>query len=306
MRILLAFGNKSEEIKETLGELDDSIDLLAYERVSELIENITILRLDFERIILTPAGVKTKQEMVDLNSFLRTNHPRATVVFMFPKDKEKAMQKAESFIEIFNSPLYTDLGVSKNSISILQASARDSVDEIREKYSINKYDTTDGDLLEDDYVEEESEELKEAPKEAEVRPMVTLPQRKRQHKRYGFFGLKKLNKMQMQTKQQNLEIAIAFAKYLNGDVDSKVESIEQETLNQGILEGNNPNNANGTGEESLVNLNNEVQEQSKNLSNLTPSRTFTELEFGYYNFINNFKGRPMVAQEGSGYKQVYK
>ena len=186
MRTLLAFGDITEGVKQEINELDDSVDIRAYTRAYDLIENITILRLNFDRIVLTHAGVKTQQELVDLNKFLRKEHPRATVVFMFPKGKENAEKKAKFFNEVFNSPLYTDLAVEEQNLSILLKSVRGGIDEIREQYSANKQDEIDDDLLEDDYDEEENEESAEATRELEIQPMVVLPQRKRQYKRYGF------------------------------------------------------------------------------------------------------------------------
>lgn len=94
MRTLLAFGDITEGVKQEINELDDSVDIRAYTRAYDLIENITILRLNFDRIVLTHAGVKTQQELVDLNKFLRKEHPRATVVFMFPKRKRKCRKES--------------------------------------------------------------------------------------------------------------------------------------------------------------------------------------------------------------------
>ncbi|MGF2716097.1 hypothetical protein ACQUY5_28350 [Bacillus cereus] len=306
MKVLLAFGSITESVKQEINELDDSINIRAYTKAYDLIENITILRENFDRIVLTHAGVKTQQELIDLNKFLRKEHPRATVVFMYEKGKEKSELKAKSFNEIFNSPLYTDLGVEEQNLSILLRSVRGSIDEIRELYSMNKQDESGDDLLEDDYDEEESEETVEGTKELELQPMVVLPQRKMQRKRYGFFGLKKLSKVQLQTKQQNMQIVMAYLKHLQGDTNIEGEVNQQDTYNQGLQEGNNVQDSNQTVGDNIINLNEKSKEQSKNLSNPTPTRTFTELDFGYYNFFNEYDGRPMVSQEGSSYKQLYK
>ncbi|PGF05112.1 hypothetical protein [Bacillus toyonensis] len=306
MRALLAFGDITEGVKREINGLDDSVDIRAYTRAYDLIENITILRLNFDRIVLTHAGVKSQQELIDLNKFLRKEHPRATVVFMFPKGKENAEKKAKFFNEVFNSPLYTDLAVEEQNLSILLKSVRGGIDEIREQYSANKQDEIDDDLLEDDYDEEENEESGEATRELEIQPMVVLPQRKRQHKRYGFFGIKKLSKVQLQTKQQNMQIIMAYMQHLKGDTNIQEESYEQDIHSKVLQEGYNHDEVNQTSDDNVYNVNEKSKELSEKLSNLTPSRTFTELEFGFYNFINTYDGRPMVSQEGSGYKQLYK
>ncbi|PHE64370.1 hypothetical protein COF68_05905 [Bacillus toyonensis] len=303
MRVILILGSKSATNASRLREQDDSIDIEPYENVQDMIDGTLLRNLSFERVVISTASFKKREAMEQLCEYLRERHQRATVVFMFQQGKGEDL--AKTFNEVFNSPLYTDMSIETNGIQLLVESAVGDIDTIRDKYSNHKYVVGEEDMIEDSYDDVEVEVKTEDKLEAEPQPMFVLPQRKRYAKRYGFFGLKKLSKQQLQTISYNQQLISSYMQHLlsNGNVEGESGSLESVQLaQQEVTDEYNNVSTDGYNHGN----NNQVHEEyNQNQGNLNPSPVFTELQLGFYGFATNFNDKPMLLRVGTNVRQVH-
>jgi hypothetical protein len=307
MRVILMLGTKSHVNAARLKEQRDSLDIEAYGTVKEMMDNVTQRNLTFDRIVVSTASMHDERTMQVLYRFLRDMHPRVTVVYLFQKGKGEEL--ANKFKDIFNSPLYTDMAIETNSISLLEESAVEGVDVIREKYSIRKYGSTESGIIEDSYpeinkdkkVKPSANSMKDDPK----RPMWVLPQSKKQPKRTGIFGVKRLTKEQLAIIQLNLKLVSDYMEYALSVQDDAPVHKKYILPHKERRSKSDPVEDYRTERSAKVNSKSNKQAQTKNSPNSIGNPAFTPLELGYYGFSTNFNGRPMMLRLGVRFNQVY-
>lgn len=297
MRVILMLGSRSKVNGDRLKEQRDSLDIETYETVKEMMESVTQRNVTFDRIVVSTASLNEERTMEVLHKFLRELHPRATVVLIYQEGKGEDI--ARSFNNIFNSPLYTDMVIRTNSISLLEESAVAGIDVLREKYSIRKYgETTDEDILEDSYPQEEKEKLWKSSNGFNGQPMLVLPQKKKQKKRTWLFGVKKLTKREMQILQINLRLVTDYLQYLSEIEDDGVDDKKYVIPEKEKRSKSDPVEEYKTKVNEIKNESGLNSVPNKNKSNSYHNPTFTPLEIGYYGFSTKFEGRPMMFRIG--------
>lgn len=294
-------GDKSRINADRLKEQVDSLDIEPYGTVKEMMDNVTQRNLVFDRIVISTATLNKNKTMEVLHTYLREIHPRATVVFIFQGGKGDNI--ANNFNRIFNSPLYTDMVITTNSIGILVESATEGIDVLREKYSINKYGQIEQEVLEDTYIEEE--DVITVEDSSFTKPMLVEPQSKKQKKRTGLFGVKKLNKKEVEINAINFKLITNYLKFLaslEDGMSNKKRYVMPEKERKSMSD---PLEEFETDSSNKMNGSNRGNSQDINSGNFTPNPSFTQLQFGYYGFSTAFKGKPMMFRTGVRVSQLH-
>lgn len=196
------------------------------------------------------------------------------------------------------------MSLETSNIAMLEESATGDIDEIRAEYSIKDYSTSATGVIDDSYPEEDIEQLEQRKEEATQKPMLVIPQSRKQKGRGIMYTLKGLPKKEKQIKEINIKHITHYMKYVQRLSDAGEHPKEYYVSNNSRLSRSNPsevlkavgiNNENG----SVTN-----NEQNKNSGNLVENPAFTQLELGYYGFSTSYKDKPMMLRTGISVTQA--
>ena len=300
-------GMNSKTNAERLKEQVDSLDIEPYGTVKDMMDNVSQRNLSFERIVISTASLRDKKTMEALHRFLREIHPRAQVVLLF-QDKNGGKQLAKTFGEVFDSPLYTDVELTgSHNINLLVELATESVDLLREKYSVNKYTSNGDGIIQDKYTTGTSE-VKSGVLDRDAlfsTPMLVLPQKKKQKKRTGLFGVRKLTKAESEMNNVNLKLVYDYMQFVLRSKNTVSDQSKPSIPKEHRMSMSNPTESAPISSNAKHNMTRAFDDDYQKPIDFIPNPAFSQWELGHYGFSAQYEGKPMLFRLGVRVNQVH-
>lgn len=133
MDIALLFGTKGQQLLSTLKRSLDNMDMRAFKNIDEFINYIRQSNMSCSRILANTNNINDRESLETLYRFLRSELPSTSVVFLVSSTDTSNIQ--ETFAEIFDLSIYTDVTVQQASEPFLIECMTEDITELQERYS---------------------------------------------------------------------------------------------------------------------------------------------------------------------------
>lgn len=206
--IVLMFGDKTTQTLGGLKDQNDTLELLGFEDIIEMINNISNRGIIIDRLVMSSKMITKPQDLETICDYLSADHPRAIFILIGQKGKDEAL--ATRLNTAYNNPLYTDAIVTQMTLPLLDKIVTRPVDKIRKQLSIHQEEELH--VVNDSYdlAEDKSEKVENV---VSTVPMRNYPQDSKQFKRI-YSKKKKPTKEELDVGEYNYDLSEDFFKSL--------------------------------------------------------------------------------------------
>lgn len=132
MKVCFSVGPMSSRLINSMSNSVDNVEFFSYDSIKDMIKESTMRHIFFDRIILSEKLVENPDdEFSILNNYISEYSDNTSIVLIYQGEGSAI---TDSFLRIFNSPLYTPVTASPLTVNILNEFVKSDIPSLKIKY----------------------------------------------------------------------------------------------------------------------------------------------------------------------------